>query len=146
MPMETDTIIPFYIYIFLLNTISATWASSPAHAGQCLCADRSGGASPQPRPPSRSLPSRSFSRLLLKNFLFLTAQLSQLCRQMLWAPRTSPGLLLSPPDPSPVLPPNPPASPQSTLASAQSIGSSLPVPAQSLSETHLETSPFRKAS
>ena len=73
-------------------------------------------------------------------------QLSQLCSQMLQAPNTSPGFLLLPPNHFPVLTSNLHAGPQSTLALPQSTESSLPVHTQSLSETHLEISSFRKPS
>ena len=112
--------------------------------------DRRPGPSSEAQPRSTSPSSQFLSartpESCSRTFLFPMTRLSQLCSQMLRAPSTSPGLLLFLPHPSPVLPPNSPAGPQSALALAQSTGSSLPVHAQSLSETHLETSSFRKPS
>lgn len=71
------------------------------------------------------------------------ANLAARCSRL---PVTSPGLLLSSPHSSPVIPPNPPGCLQSTLALAQSAGSLLPVHTQRLSDTHCDSDSFRKAS
>lgn len=109
-----------------------------------------GEAPSHARPLSRSPPSQAFSSRApdscSRTFPLLRAQLSQLCSQMFWAVSISPGFLPFPSHPSPLLPPHPPAGPRSTLALTQNTDSSLPVSAQNLSETRLETSSFRKPS
>lgn len=117
--------------------------SSPRH--QCT-GPGAWRAPSQARPLSRSPPSQAFSSTAPDSCSRSFPFLSQLCSQMFWAVSISPGFLPFLSHPFPVLPPNPPAVPWSTLASTQSTGSFLPVSAQNLSETRFETSSFRKPS